>query len=77
MAECKNCGSWCKEEYKYCWNCNQEEVDHPCIECGYIMHSERWKTICKQCYFDSLEGKVHKEREYKEETKQTRMNEFF
>lgn len=84
MGECENCGDWCRSPYKYCWRCNQEEVVHECEECGATFYGERWKNICKSCYFDSINGVKRKNKagnssqrnEYGYSGKQTKLIDF-
>jgi len=82
MAECKNCGEWCNDRYEYCWNCNQQEIEQDCPICGRPYYAERWKNVCKQCYFDELNDEgyyIPKKRKEKliANPDQTKLDKFF
>lgn len=78
LGECENCEEWCNDNYKYCWHCNKEEIEQSCKDCGIPFWGERWKTQCKQCYFEDQDIPYNKKKTIiKEDIKQTKLSDFF
>lgn len=80
MGECQECDKWCNDKYEFCWTCNQETIDQKCEDCGITFYGERWKTQCRNCWFEEQNEYKDKYKplpKNKTDKEQTKLDKFF